>query len=79
MELILTIILFIIINRLSSFIIEKVKELIQIIKIRKSVKNLNLEDFNINKNVDQEFWDDIEDEDISTEWNNWKSMCYCIW
>lgn len=78
MNLILTIILFIIINYLSNFIIKKGKELIQIIKIRKSTKNLNLEDFRID-NVDKDFWDDIENEDISTEWVNWKSMCYCIW
>lgn len=64
MNLILTIILCIIINYVSKFIIEKGKELIEIIKIRKSLKNF--ENLRID-NLDNEFWEDLKDEDISTE------------
>lgn len=66
MKLILTIIIFTIFNYLMKFIIEKGKELIQIIKIRKSTRNINLEDFRID-NVDKDFWEDLKNEDISSK------------
>lgn len=67
MKLILTIIIFTIFNYLTKFIIDKVKELIQIIKLKKSFKNFNLND---SKNVDKDFWEDLENEDISTDRDN---------
>lgn len=67
MKLILTIIIFTIFNYLTKFIIDKVKELIQIIKLKKSFKNFNLND---SKNVDKDFWEDLQNEDISTDRDN---------
>ena len=66
MKFILMIIIFVVINLLSKFITEKVKELIEIIKIRKSLKNIDFEILRID-NLDNEFWEDLKDEDISTE------------
>ena len=66
MKLILTIILINIISYFSKYIIEKAKELIKIFKLKKSTKNFNIEDFNINK-VDKDFWNDIENDDISSK------------
>lgn len=67
MKLILTIIIFTFFNYLMKFIIDKVKELIQIIKFKNSFKNFNLND---SKNVDKDFWEDLENEDISTDRDN---------
>lgn len=66
MKLILTIILINILSYFSNYIIKKAKELIKIFKLKKSTKNFNIEDFNINK-VDKEFWNDIENDDISSK------------
>lgn len=66
MKFILMIIIFVVINLLSKFITEKFKELIEIIKIRKSLKNIDFENLRID-NLDNEFWEDLKDEDISTE------------
>ena len=66
MKLILTIILINILSYFSNYIIKKAKELIKIFKLKKSTKNFNIDDFNINK-VDKEFWNDIENDDISSK------------
>jgi len=69
MNLLITIILCVIINILSKFIIKNGKELLQIIKLKKQFNNssqFNIEDFNINK----DFWEDLKNEDISTDRDN---------
>lgn len=66
MKLILTIILINILSYFSNYIIKKAKELIKIFKLKKSTKNFNIEDFDINK-VDKDFWNDIENDDISSK------------
>lgn len=71
MNLLIAIILCVLINILGNFLIKKCKELIQIIKFKKTVSQFNqfnLEDFNINK-TDKDFWNDLKTEDIDNEKN----------